>query len=156
MVRKNMICIMEKMSLDMLDNNSFKFVIDGKNIKSQDDFINAMSKHFDFPKLENVDSITLDGFIDFMTDLYWLDLKYGKFDPNCGRLDPNYDRFDNICLIIKNYDKLFNGNIEDIYFYIIKIFSNDILSFWDEKIFKITNNINDFKNFKVYLVEELI
>lgn len=149
MVRKNMICIMEKMSLDMLDNNSFKFVIDGKNIKSQDDFINAMSKHFDFPKLENVDSITLDGFIDFMTDLYWLDLKYGKFDPN-------YDRFDNICLIIKNYDKLFNGNIEDIYFYIIKIFSNDILSFWDEKIFKITNNSNDFKNFKVYLVEELI
>lgn len=142
MIRKNMICIMKKMSLDILDNNSLKFIIDGKDIKNEDDFYNAMSKHFDFTKFDNVESYNIHGFIDFMTDLSWLDLKFGKFD--------------NICLIIKNYDKLFNGNIEDIYFYVIDTFSNDILSFWDEEVFKINKDINDFKKFNVYLVEELI
>lgn len=156
MVRKNMICIMKKMSLQMLDDYSFKFIIDGKDIKTKDDFLNIMSKHFDFPKFENVSSVNLDGFVDFMTDLFWLDLKYGKFDDKLGDFDYSYGKFDNICLVIKNYNKLFNGNIEDIYFYIIEIFSQDILSFWDEEVFELNKDINEFKKFNVYLVEELI
>ena len=142
MNRRNMICIMEKMNLDMLDDDSLKYIIDGNDIKNENDFYNVIGKHFDFPKFDNVESYSLHGFIDFMTDLYWLELKFGKLD--------------NICLIIKNYSKLFNGNIEDIYFYVIDIFSTSIINFWDGEFFDRTNNPNHLKKFNVYLVEELI
>lgn len=130
---RNKIIIINELSLEEIDKNSIKFIIDGKDIQTETDYLKVITEKFEFPQFNN-QLCNMDGYLDWMTDLSWLEEKF--------------ERFDNISLIIKNYRKAFNGNFNDIDWFIIELFEEDILPYWDKhKIIP--------KKFNVYLVQNL-
>lgn len=129
---RNKIIIINELSLEEIDENSIKFIIDGKDIQTIDDYFEAITEKFEFPQFNN-QLCNLNGYLDWIRDLSWLEEKFEKFD--------------NISLIIKNYKKAFNGNSNEINYFIIELFIEDILPYWEEE--------RDYKKFNVYLVEKL-
>ena len=141
MKNKNFLIITKEISFEELPQNALKLIIDGNHIKTELDFINIMSNTFNFPQFE--DKIcNLSGFLDWMTDLTWFDENKKK------KIGETVD----IILIIKNYNKLFNGNIEKVKFFIIENFVNIILPYWEKEVIKCS--YLGTRKFDVYLVED--
>lgn len=134
---KNKLIIINELNLKDIEKGSI-FIIDGKDIQTETDYLKLMTEKFDLTKFNN-QLCNLNGYLDLMTDLSWLDK---------GWLEPSFEKFDNIFLIIKNYQKAFNGNFNDINYVIINIFVEDILPFWDK-------NETITRKFNVYLVRNL-
>ena len=132
-MNRNKLVIIKELSLEEIDKDSMKFIIDGKDIQTKTDYLETMTEKFELPKFNN-EVCNMDGLIDWMRDLTWLEEKF--------------ERLDNISLIIKNYRKAFNGNFNDIDFFIIDQFVDAILPYWE-------NHETHAKKFNVYLVENL-
>lgn len=141
MKNKNLLIISKEIDFESLPKNALKFIIDGSNIKTKLDFLNIMSSTFDFPKFGN-DICNLSGFLDWMKDLSWFDDNNGK------KLGETVD----MVLIIKNYSELFNGNMEEINFFIIENFVNYILPFWEKEALNYPSV--GTRKFDVYLIED--
>ena len=130
---RNKLIIVNELKLEDIEDGSKKFIIDGNEIQTETDYLEIMTEKFDFPQFNNR-LCNLDGYLDWMRDLTWIDQKFGKID---------------ISLIIKNYRKAFNGNFNDLDHYVVELFIEDILPCWE-------NCEIDPKKFNVYLVENLI
>ena len=130
---RNKLIIMKELKLEDIDDGSKKFIIDGNDIQTEEDYYKNITEKFEFPQFNNK-LCNYAGYLDWIEDLSWLDQKFGNID---------------ISLIIKNYRKAFNGNFNDLDCYVIKLFIEDILPCWE-------NYEIDPKKFNVYLVENLI
>ena len=97
---RNKIIIMKELKLEDIDDGSKKFIIDGNEIQTKTDYLEIMTEKFDFPQFNNR-LCNLDGYLDWMTDLIWLDKNFGI--PNAPL------KADNFSLIITNYRKAFGG-----------------------------------------------
>ncbi len=132
-MNRNKLIIIKELSLEEIDKDSIKFIIDGKDIQNEEEYLETMTEKFELPKFNNK-VCNMNGLIDWMTDLTWLEEKF--------------EILDNISLIIKNYRKAFNGNFNDIDYFIIDTFEDAILPRWE-------NHKTHAKKFNVYLVENL-
>ena len=141
MKNKNLLIISKEIYFESLPKNALKFIIDGSNIKTEVDFLKIMSSTFDFPKFGNK-ICNLDGFLDWMRDLSWFD------DISCKNQDETVD----MVLIIKNYSKLFNGNMEEINFFVIENFIDYILPYWEKDVLNYPGV--GTRKFDVYLIED--
>ena len=141
MKNKNLLIISKEIDFESLPKNALKFIIDGSNIKTKLDFLKIMSSTFDFPKFGN-EVCNLSGFLDWMKDLSWFDDNNGK------KLGETVD----MVLIIKNYSKLFNGNMEEINFFVIENFVDDILTYWEKDA--VNCSCIGTRKFDVYLIED--
>ena len=138
---RNKLIIINKLRLEDIDDGSKKFIIDGNDIQTKTDYLAIMTEKFDFPQFNNR-LCNLDGYLDWMTDLTWLDENFEK--PDDSPLKPY-----NFSLIITNYRKAFGGNFNDLNSYVIEFFIEDILPHWEE-------DETYSRKFNVYLVENLI
>lgn len=137
---RNKLIIINELKLEDIDDGSKKFIIDGNDIQTKTDYLEIMTEKFDFPQFNNR-LCNLDGYLDWMTDLIWLDKNFGI--PNAPL------KADNFSLIITNYRKAFGGNFNDLNSYVIEFFIEDILPYWEE-------HETYARKFNVYLVENLI
>ena len=114
-----------------LNNKSLIIEIDGTEINSWDDYWNAISKAFSFPKLPDYLKPDYHSYYDIMTDLSWLET-------------------DNITLFIKRYDCFLKDNrsLKDD---IIRDFNDYLLPFWDKEAEKTVVG-GKRKSFCVFLV----
>ena len=140
MSNRNKLIIINELKLEDIDDDSKKFIIDGNDIQTKTDYLEIMTQKFEFPQFNNR-LCNLDGYLDWMTDLIWLD---ESFRNKSLHLKP-----DNFSLIITNYRKAFGGNFNDLNSYVIEFFIEDILPHWEE-------DETYSRKFNVYLVENLI
>ena len=137
---RNKLIIMKELKLEDIDDGSKKFIIDGNDIQTEEDYYKNITEKFDFPQFNNI-LCSPDGYLDWMRDLIWLDKNFGI--PNAPL------KADNFSLIITNYRKAFGGNFNDLDYYVIELFIRVILPYWEE-------HETYARKFNVYLVENLI
>lgn len=142
MKNKNILIIINELKLDDLKKDTMKFIIDGKDIKTVDDYLEIMTKKFKFPQFDNK-LCNFNGYLDWIRDLTWLDEEF----------DETFEKNIEISLIIKNYKNMFNGNFEDINNIIIEPFVHIILPYWERDILE--SSFIGTRKFNVYLVENL-
>ncbi|KAB1438064.1 barstar family protein [Candidatus Galacturonibacter soehngenii] len=115
-----------------INNDSFteglNIILDGKKIKTKDNFLEVIEEKLQFPYPCNG---SLDSFLDWMRDLSWINSK-------------------KINLIIYDYKEFLNDNLE-VKEIILDCFEEDILPYWEEDV-KTTMVDGETKEFNVYLV----
>ncbi|SEO94389.1 Barstar (barnase inhibitor) [Amphibacillus marinus] len=100
--------------------------IHGNSIQTKNDFLELMKEEFLLPDCSGWDS-----FIDWMTDLSWIDRR-------C------------FCIVINDYENFLKEDNESKEI-IIEIFEEDILPFWEKDVMKTVVN-GEPRTFKLYLV----
>ena len=111
-----------------INKSCYILELDGAKIQSWVEYIEHVSKVLDFPQINNYSK---DGYIDWMTDLSWLE-------------------WESCAVIIYNFSKFMNGNLKDKE-EVIDMFKTDILPFWEEEVTYVTTGGYP-KEFNVYLV----
>jgi len=111
------------------DQSSYILELDGSKIYSWKDYIEIVAEKLEFPK---INLYSKDGYIDWMTDLEWLEKE-------------------SYIVIIYEYSKFMNENPcekEEV----IDMFRTNILPFWKEEVTHVTAGGYP-KKFNVYLVD---
>ena len=137
---RNKLIIINELKLEDIDDGSKKFIIDGNDIQTEEDYYKNITEKFDFLQFNN-QLCNYAGYLDWMRDLTWLDENFGN--PNAPLKPYNFS------LIITNYRKAFGGNFNDLDYYVIELFIRVILPYWEE-------DETYARKFNVYLVENLI
>ena len=113
-------------------NNYFIAKIDGNNISTLDDYMNAIIIAFKFPSgiFRNINNI--DAYNDWMRDLSWL------------------DKYNGYILFIENFKVMMKNDMRNKEI-IMKGFSGLILPFWQDEV---KHTVVDSKNkiFNIYLI----
>lgn len=108
----------------------FTVVIDGSKIKNWDDYIRVITKEFRFPTFE---ARNYDGYIDYMTDLMWIDKNA-------------------FALFILNYEEFMSKDLT-LKKAVMNWFLTDILFWWSEDV-EVHCMGGKSKEFNVYLVND--
>ena len=122
---------MNEIKLKVSPLNIKRIIIDGKGIKSEDEFIDFMETELCFPR--SCDGIVVR-YLDCMRDLSWL----------------NFDSYE---IYIVNQNDFLKLNIEDRE-NILNDFNNIILPYWEHDVLYQCVG-GECKDFKVYLVDEI-
>ena len=111
-------------------NSEFYFIaeINGKKIADLKDYLSIITQSFRFPTSVG----GLNGYIDWMTDLDWLNAN-------------------GYILIIQSYNQFMQLDIENKSI-VIRLFKENILPWWEEEVEKCVVN-GKAKPFNVYLVD---
>ncbi len=113
--------------------NTYKVEVDGEKIQTWEDYITVVQDEFKFPTA-CLDS--MDRYVDWITDLSWLD----KTKP-----------IEAYILIIRNYNSFLSRN-DTLKNLIITSFVDHILPFWEEDIKQMVIE-GETRIFCVYLLE---
>lgn len=128
---KNLFIQISQIDLSNIERESKKIILDGKRVKTKEDFLSVMEAAFSFSISCNG---SLDAFMDYIRDLSW-------FEDS------------KIILIIKS-QKYFLRNNNTLRKQIFQYFKEDILPFWEEGV--LTEVVDGrCKKFTIYVVDEV-
>lgn len=113
-------------------DDKMRVILDGKRVKSKNDFLRIMEEEFLFPELCYGN---LDIFMDYIRDLSWI----------------NHNKIE---LIVKNQSDFLRDdqNLKDT---IIECFQEEILPYWQKGVLETTVH-GKCKEFSVFFVDDLL
>lgn len=128
----NELRLIKKLKINMKLDNKMRVIIDGRKVKSKNDFLKIMEESFLFPESCHGN---LDIFMDYIRDLSWI----------------NHSKIE---LIVKNQSDFLRDdqNLRDM---IIECFQEEILPYWQKEVLE-TMVHGKCKEFSVFLVDEQI
>ncbi len=127
---KNIIIFTKEVQSNDLSKDKIRIIIDGKNIKTKEEFLQVIEDNFKFPESCYGN---LDAFLDYIRDLSWFD-------------------HDEIEIVLKNQKEFLNLN-QQLKGILFRCLIEDILPYWEKDVLYQCVN-GKCKEFTIYIVDD--